>query len=56
MQVSEEWLEAEIKKQNDWLQTNSPAHFDYKQTQSRRNFYVNKVIEMNENELSTINI
>jgi len=56
MQVTKEWLETEIKKQNDWLQTNSQVHFDYKNSEHKRNYYVNKLIEMDENGLLTINI
>ncbi|MBU2525199.1 MAG: hypothetical protein KKC03_01170 [Bacteroidetes bacterium] len=56
MKVTAEWLETEIKKQNDWLQTNSPSHYDYKRREHKRNYYVNKLIEKEENGLLTINI
>lgn len=56
MKVTKDWLERKVAGLNTWLTENSPAHFQYKQKERNRNYYVNKLIELEENELTTIKI
>lgn len=57
MKVTKQWLEARIKTLNDWLQSNPATHFEYTQSTQKRNCYVAKLIELEENEnLETIKI
>lgn len=56
MKVTKEWLEARIERENNWLKENSVHYFDYRNSEHKRNYYVNKLIEMEENELLIINI
>lgn len=57
MKVSKQWLENKIKQLNDWLQANEKGiHFEYVQNKHKRDYYVSKLIELEENQLETIKI
>ena len=57
MTVSKQWLENQIKKLNDWLTANEKGnHFEYAPNKQKRDYYVNKLIELEESQLSTIKI
>lgn len=56
MKVTQQWLESKIKSLNDWLQNNSTAHFEYARTKQKRDYYVMRLIELEENGLETIKI
>ncbi len=56
MKVTQQWLERRIKNQNEWLQSNGLKHFEYPQNKQKRDYYVAKLIELEENELETIKI
>lgn len=52
--VSKQWLENKIKELNDWLFENDKEGRSYKR--HIRNYYVNKLIELEENQLKTIKV
>lgn len=57
MKVSKQWLENKVKELNDWLQMHSKGiHFEYAENKNKRDYYVNKLIEMEEYKLDTIDI
>ena len=57
MKVTKQWLEAKIKTLNEWLQSNPTTHFEYAPATQKRNYYVAKLIALEENEnLETIKI
>lgn len=56
MKVSKHYLESKIADLNQWLMENAPVHFQYKQKEHNRNYYVRKLIELEENNLKTIKI
>lgn len=57
MKVTKQWLENRVKNLNDWLQMNSKGiHFEYAPTKQKRDYYVNKLIELEEKQLKTIKI
>ncbi len=57
MRVSKEWLETKIKELNAWLIANEKGiHFDYAHKKRSRDYYVNKLIELEENNLQTIKV
>lgn len=57
MTVSKEWLENKIKELNDWLLANEKGiHFEYAHKKRSRDYYVNKLIELEENELQIIKV
>jgi hypothetical protein len=58
MRVSKEWLENKIKELNDWLLANEkqPFFVEYAIEKQKRNYYVGKLIELEENELETIKV
>ncbi|WP_165764218.1 hypothetical protein [Flavobacterium oreochromis] len=58
MNVSKEWLEAKIKELNDWLlkNENHPFFLEYAIEKQKRNYYVGKLIELEENELEIIKV
>lgn len=55
MVVSKQWLEAKIKTLNEWLFENE-NHTDYVRLKSSRDYYVNKLIELEENQVLTIKV
>lgn len=52
--VSKQWLENKVKELNDWLFENDKDNKSYKK--HIRNYYVNKLIELEENQLETIKV
>lgn len=57
MKVSQQWLESKIKELNDWLIANEKGiHFEYAHKKRSRDYYVNKLIELEENQLKTIKV
>lgn len=57
MKVSKMWLETKIKDLNDWLLANEKGiHFEFAQKKRKRDYYVNKLIELEENQLETIKV
>jgi hypothetical protein len=57
MEVTKQWLENKIKTLNDWLLENEKGiHFEYAKNKRSRDYYVNKLIELEENKLTTIKV
>lgn len=56
MTVSSYWLNNKINELNDWLQCNHKTHFDYANKKHNRDYYVNKLIELEENGLDNIKL
>jgi hypothetical protein len=57
MKVNQHWLENKIAALNDWLIANEKGiHFEYAQKKRSRDYYVNKLIELEENQLETIKV
>ncbi|MBP7319113.1 MAG: hypothetical protein KA980_12990 [Flavobacterium sp.] len=57
MTVSKQWLENKIKELNDWLIRNEKTnHFEYAPKKQNRDYYVRKIIELEENDLETIKV
>lgn len=56
MTVSKIWLENKIGELNKWLFENNEKHFQYALKQQNRDYYVNKLIELEENNLNTIKV
>lgn len=57
MKVTQQWLENKIKELNDWLFENEKGiHFKYASNKQARDYYVDKLIELEENQLETIKV
>ncbi len=57
MTVTKQWLENKIKELNDWLFDNEKGnHFEYAPNKHKRDYYVRKLIELEENQLKAIEI
>lgn len=57
MTVSKQWLENRIKDQNEWLFENEQAnHTSYALVKHKRDYYVRKLIELEENLLPNIKV
>lgn len=56
MKKDKYWLERKINSLNKWLMEHNEAHFEYKQNLHNRNYYVNKLIELEENNLKTVKV
>jgi hypothetical protein len=57
MKVSKQWLEIKIAALNDWLIANEKGiHFEFASKKRNRDYYVNKLIELEENQLETIKV
>ncbi|HEX8577137.1 MAG TPA: hypothetical protein VF677_12655 [Flavobacterium sp.] len=57
MTVTKQWLENKIKQLNDWLRENEKGiHFEYVKNKRSRDYYVGKLIELEEDQLSTIKV
>lgn len=57
MIVSKQWLDNKIKELNQWLLAHEKGnHFEYAPKRQNRNYYVRKLIELEENQLETIKI
>ncbi|MCH4828245.1 hypothetical protein [Flavobacterium columnare] len=49
MYVTKEWLEHKIQELNTWLQQHEKLnHFQYAEKKQNRNYYVSKIIELEE--------
>lgn len=57
MTVTKQWLENKIKELNDWLFDNEKGnHFEYAPNKHKRDYYVRKLIELEENQMTTIKV
>ena len=57
MTVTKQWLENKIKELNDWLFENEKGnHFEYAPNKHKRDYYVRKLIELEENQMTTIKV
>ena len=57
MTVTKQWLENKIKELNDWIFENEKGnHFEYAPNKHKRDYYVRKLIELEENQLKAIEI
>lgn len=57
MTVTKQWLENKIKELNEWLFDNEKGnHFEYAPNKHKRDYYVRKLIELEENQLGTIKV
>lgn len=57
MKVSKQWLDTKIKELNDWLIANEKGiHFEYANKKRSRDYYVNKLIELEENRMEAIKV
>ena len=57
MTVTKQLLENKIKELNDWLFDNEKGnHFEYAPNKHKRDYYVRKLIELEENQLGTIKV
>lgn len=57
MKVSKQWLETKIKELNEWLFANEKGTpHEYARQKRNRDYYVNKLIELEENQLTTIKV
>jgi len=54
--VNKDWLENQIKELNHWLFQNSTDRIEYKEKEHNRNYYVNKLIELEENGFKMIQL
>ena len=55
MVVSKNWLDNKIKELNEWL-TSNENHEDYSKNKYARDYYVNKIIDLEENQQTTIKV
>ena len=57
MTVTKQLLENKIKELNDWLFDNEKGnHFEYAPNKHKRDYYVRKLIELEENQMTTIKV
>jgi hypothetical protein len=56
MNATPQWLENKIKELNDWLLENNEDHPEYFIKKQNRDYYVRKIIILEENQLETIKI
>lgn len=56
MKVDKIWLERKISELNHWLNNTPKTHFEYAFKTQNRNYYVKKIIELEENNLSIIKV
>jgi hypothetical protein len=57
MTVTKEYLERRVISLNKWLQDpQNDKHDQFRQNVHKRNYYVNKLIELEENNLNSIKI
>lgn len=54
--VNKRWLEKQIKELNDWLSNNTAKCREKWEKEHRRNYYVHKLIEMEENNYKLIDL
>jgi hypothetical protein len=57
MKVSQDWLAKRVEELNEWLLANEKGiHFEYAAKKQKRDYYVNKLIEMEQSNLTKIKI
>ncbi|MCJ1808959.1 hypothetical protein [Flavobacterium covae] len=56
MNATKTWLETKITELNHWLQAAPNKHPEYAQKEQNRNYYVRKLIELEEYELEYIEV
>ncbi|GEP52347.1 hypothetical protein FNO01nite_30190 [Flavobacterium noncentrifugens] len=56
MEVTKEWLEAKIAELNTDLQHQNVSQYGKIMLTQRRNYYVNKLIELEEKQLNKISV
>lgn len=57
IKVTEQWLENKITELNEWLKLNETGiHFEYAEKKRRRDYYVNRLIDLIESQSKTITI
>lgn len=57
MIVTKQWLENKISELNDWLRINEKGiHWNYAPQKHKRDYYVNKLIELEEKGLKSIKV
>ena len=57
MRATKQFLENKIKELNEWLFDNEKGnHFEYAPNKHKRDYYVRKLIELEENQLGTIKV
>ena len=54
MKVNKNWLSIKVEQLNDWLDSHSTKHFEYRLKRQNRDYYVRKLIELEENHLESI--
>lgn len=55
MKVTETWLENKITELNEWLKEHqSGIHFQYAEKKRKRDYYVNRLMDLIENQETTI--
>ena len=55
MKVTEKWLENKITELNNWLKEHeSGIHFEYAKKKRERDYYVNRLLDLIENQEETI--
>jgi hypothetical protein len=57
MAVTKQWLENKIKELNEWLFDNENGkHSEYALNKYKRDYYVTKLIELEENQMTNIKV
>lgn len=56
MKRDKQWLEQKVADLNNWIQQHPETHFEYRLKVQNRNYYVNKLIELEESNLKFIKI
>lgn len=57
MKVTKQWLEKKINNLNDWLFAHEKGnHFEYAPNKRKRDYYVDKLIELEKKQLEKIAI
>lgn len=56
MIITKPALETKVNNLNDWLQHHPTTHFMYAQQVQKRNYYINKLCDMDDLGLKTIKI
>ena len=54
--VNKDWLDRRIEELNDWLFENKDNRTEYREKEHQRNYYVNKLIELEENNYKLIQL
>jgi hypothetical protein len=54
--VNKDWLDRRIEELNDWLFENKDNRKEYREKEHQRNYYVSKLIELEENNYKLIQL